>query len=475
VAFTAGGKALAGVGNETHLWDLDTGKEQTLVSRVPLAGPARFGTGFVEGGSNTAGRNFLRSATAGPNGKAPASSIGQSNVVVWDVAGRQEQVAIQGTPGLVKDISFTDDGSALAVVHRSISGVTRLRVWSLVRRPECLVVPDAQGVAFAPDGKAVVTVVGDKLKRVEIDSGREDVLAGGQAFRRGAWPADLPRPRDEVLAGGQAFRPFVVDSSPDGKALVLAFAFGLTIWDVGRGKQRFPMRGDPEFLRFSPDGKALLLANREGGFKVLDARSGEETWQLPGGKESGPSAAFSPDGRVLATGRKGDLSQFVAPDGRVSRISRKGEPLRLWDTRTRKPRTTLSKDMIPLAFLRDSDLLLVAFAEKVAFALKVWDLRKGREHSRLRTLGEPFPRLALAADGKALAVVGADVEVWDTASGQLRLKLPIPREEGGWVAFSPDGRFLAFAGGKSGVRVWDTRPIQEKVIRPGPLAGQGAE
>ena len=52
------------------------------------------------------------------------------------------------------------------------------------------------------------------------------------------------------------------------------------------------------------------------------------------------------------------------------------------------------------------------------------------------------------------------------ATGQVRLK--IPERDLGLVAFSPDGRFLAFAGLDTGaLRVWDTRATEERVIRPG--------
>jgi WD40 repeat protein len=70
-------------------------------------------------------------------------------------------------------------------------------------------------------------------------------------------------------------------------------------------------------------------------------------------------------------------------------------------------------------------------------------------------------KLAISADGLTLASFGniddAKVQVWDMATGVLKIELQWQDDQPGWpysIAFSPDSSLLAF-GGLSGVQIWD--------------------
>jgi WD40 repeat protein len=430
VAFTAGGTGLAtvprwGASGELHLWDLRTGKAQHLVSPVlPEAGAATLISGYEP--------FALHHVAAAPDGKSLVTLSSNSTATVWDAEGGREQVAIQGTLGQVVAVSFTDGGRGVAVVQRSTrtgEATTTLRVWSLAPRPERLLLPDARGVAFLPGDKGLVTAHGDKLKRVDPDTGRE-----------------------EVLAEGLKDRPLVFAGSPDGKALAFVSTAGkgmsITVWDVPSRRPRFTPEGDFLAFRFSPDGTGVVLS-REDGVRLLDAKTGAETRRIPTARGEMGFAEFAPDGHTLATGTA-------------------TKPLQLCDLRTGRVRRTLSQPLVPLRYLPDNNLL-VALRPGEPRVLTLWDLGKDREHFPLGKVHGDMVFVDFTADGKALATagVGRDVVVWDTATGQARLKFPVT--ELGTVAFSPDGRFLAFAGfsDNGSVRVWDTRPIEETVIRPG--------
>jgi WD40 repeat protein len=449
VAFTAGGTGLAtvprwGHSGEIHLWDLRTGKAQHLVSPVLPAGGA---PSLISGYEPFAPHHVA----AAPDGKSLVTlSINSSTATVWDAEGGREQVAIEGQGPLVVAVSFTDGGRGVAVVQRYPrvgEATTTLRVWSLAPRPEHLLLPGARGVAFLPGGKGLVTAHGDKLKRVDPDTGREEALAEGLMDRPPVLGKDgLP------IRAPAGDGPRVLGASPDGKAVLSTDGKegSITVWDVPSRRPRFTAEGYPLSFRFSPDGTGVVLLRKDGVW-LLDAKTGAETRRiLPAGDGAGfPAFAPAPDGHTLATGTG-------------------TKPLQLCDLRTGRVRRTLSQPLVPLRYLPDNNLL-VALRPGEPPVLTLWDLGKDREHFPLGKVHLAMAYVDLTADGKALATsgVGRDVEVWDTATGQARLKFPVT--ELGRVAFSPDGRFLACAGsGDNGsVRVWDTRPIEETVIRPG--------
>jgi WD40 repeat protein len=424
VAFTADGKRLAAVGDwHLGLWDLRTGEDQQLVSRVPA--PVDFS--IVEVGSSY--ESFLRCyVTSAPDGKTVATVVRESNVVVWDVEGQQEPVAIQTQPDTLEAVSFTDDGKAVAVVQRS-GKKTTLRVWSL-RHPENFKLPGAKGLAFLPAGKGLVTSVGGNIKRIDPDTGQE-----------------------EILAEGLKDHPYVIGASPDGKTIAIVFTKGergITVWDVASRSPRFTVKEDPLGISFSADGTRMMVMDGD-DVKLFDVQTGKETTLGLPRVNASYWAAFAPDGQTLATG---------------SSATRLRTRLKVWDVRTGQVLRTHAKPLLPLCYLPDGNLVVGEVVGHTAF-VKVWDMANDREHARLGEIHGPF--FALAPDGKALATAGADIEVWDLASIQLRLK--IPAMDLGMVAFSPDGRFLAFAGldrDSVGVRVWDTFPLPETIIRPEP-------
>jgi WD40 repeat protein len=236
--------------------------------------------------------------------------------------------------------------------------------------------------------------------------------------------------------------------TPNNKRLVSAGPHGtIIIWDAITGKKTLRIQADttePHHqavdIALSPDGKRLA-STHEGVVKVWDSATGREVLRL---RVDGPEAprclTFRPDGKYLACPGKGNTVQ-------------------VWELATGQPALTLRRSTKPdnvrdficaLAYSLDGRLL--AAADTTTGLVTVWNAAGGRIVHALDVrrsggvwdMGFARCKVAFSPDGRHIATAGGDfdpVKVWEAASGKLLHRL----EGGKALAFSADSRHIATA------------------------------
>jgi WD40 repeat protein/serine/threonine protein kinase len=206
----------------------------------------------------------------------------------------------------------------------------------------------------------------------------------------------------------------------------------LLIWDLARLRAPAEMRHRAMVLcvAFSPDGRLLATGGPEpkrGVVKLWETATGRFIHQFEGHTDWVQSVAFSPDGNELAS---------TGDDG----------TLRLWDVASRKARATIDAEKLKwwVSYSRDGRELI---ASETNGTLRVWDRSTGAEN-RSAKIGKSFYiKPALSPDGRTL-VAGVDQSIVVLEYPSLKPVRRFPRSlvYGNTIAISPDGRTIATCG-----------------------------
>jgi WD40 repeat protein len=247
-------------------------------------------------------------------------------------------------------------------------------------------------------------------------------------------------------------RPFVGCAfSPDGRFLALNDSrlggpepTRICQLDPWREVASYPgVPGGSELL-FGPDRRWLILRNDWAAIRWNYAMAREPD-QPAGHADEAWSAAFSPDGSILATGSDDDERQSI----KLWDVAT-GRPIRGWKG---GPGTTAG-----VAFAPGGQMLASAHLGKPG-EVNLWDPATGHLLGTLAGHTDSVRTVAFSPDGRTLASAGSDrtIRLWDVAARRYTRVLNGHTHAVRRVAFSPDGTLLASAGNDFTVRLWDAR------------------
>ncbi len=320
-----------------------------------------------------------------PDGKLLATAEAEGTILLWDPVSGKAIDQLKGASSACRSLFFSPDGNVLASVHKD--GVVRL--WDKKNRRELRRfkprVPPSEfdAAAFSPDGKILAVQWGRAGRPIEFYR-----TTTGERLRQSC----LGYPSYGVLA-----------FSPQGKLLAGTDIFELCLWDTTTGEtiHRIEHPRHPLCLAYSPDGS--LLASGNENIHLWRVATGKEI--RPGGADDVEitSAAFTPDGRLLATGGSGKF-------------------------------------------------------------LHLWDANTGEYIRRVKGHGSGGVFLGFSPDGNSLWKYREEYFVRDTAVGKQLRRIQVPPPVNG-VTLSPSGSILAWESEDRAIHVRDVASGKELLSR----------
>jgi WD40 repeat protein len=305
----------------------------------------------------------------------------EARVRAYDAQTGQERFPLTGHAGAVPSVAVSPDGRTLAT-----GGSRTIRLWDLAGwrpgepSPPFRTLPghtnEVWSLAFSPDGKLLASGGIDGLLRL--------------------WDPAGGRKVNDLIGHSPAYS--YLTFSPDGRTVAAGGEAGtINRWDVvtGQLKERWPRQhaGEVRPVAYSPDGRLLASGGKDGKVQLLDAVTGQRIHPFQGGTFFA-NLAFSPDGRTLASVDEGPIAT-----------------LHLWDLRDLETKTEPglighTDHILGLAFHPGGGRVATASSD---YSVRLWDVTPPGKEERLidfRGIGNPFC-LAFTPEGRHL-VVGLD-------------------------------------------------------------------
>lgn len=434
---------------------------------------------------------------------------GNDDLLLWEVESGQ-LLARTAQDSWITALAFRPDGAVLASGHDD----GNVRLWDVATQRCHAEIPvhprhSVSALAFSPKGDLLATAGEDRVIRIwksqtlelwlELKSHTDRIPAlvwspDGTHLISAGWDTSArvwqpPHPDPLMLLNSHADQVLTLAYSPDGRFLACADSdHDIYLWsEPAKGKVGHILRGHQDEIRclaFNADGRLLASAGADRVIRLWEVQNGR---LLAGPHATAKhSLAYVPGARSILvsatgqavrawdaasgdecppTGEKAAYSVAASPDGRQIALGGTDHFTSIWDVESQAVVAQLEATKPPIGRLAYSpDGTLIAHTSPADGLVWIWNAKTFEPQLILIEAADgcTLEALAIHPNGQWLACGGVDVLstgerdgalcIWDITTMEKKVVWDVGVYA---LAFDPRGKYLAGAGLKETVYLWD--------------------